>query len=303
MDLRQMIYIQKIAEEKNITKAAEKLYITRSALNYSLLNTEKELGFPIFKRLTSSLVPTHEGQIYLNYVEKILADCHEMQHTMLAYRDTANQQIAIGITVNGGQRTFEHVFPDFHRKYPNVTIHLLEANTRVLENALLSGEIDLAFFGDIPKQPDLDCVRVIPDSEMMLTIAVDHPLLERLGLRDKAREAVDLQLFRDEPFILMNRLSYMHQKALNCFLEAGYMPKVMMECASISTPLRFAEEGIGLTFMPGDVIRQHPLLTGFRIRPFISASQTIFFRKGSQFSEPEKELMEMLKLRYAEVLR
>ena len=47
MDLRQLEYIVQIAEENNITRAAEKLYITQSALNQQLLKLEKELGVQI----------------------------------------------------------------------------------------------------------------------------------------------------------------------------------------------------------------------------------------------------------------
>ena len=50
MDLRQLEHILKIAEEKNITKAAEKLYISQPALNQQLLNLEKELGTQLFQR-------------------------------------------------------------------------------------------------------------------------------------------------------------------------------------------------------------------------------------------------------------
>ena len=45
MDLRQIQYIVAIAEENNITRAAEKLYITQSALNQQLLKLEKEQNF------------------------------------------------------------------------------------------------------------------------------------------------------------------------------------------------------------------------------------------------------------------
>ena len=50
MDLKQIEYILKIAEEQNITHAAEKLFITQSALNQQLLKLEKELGTPLFYR-------------------------------------------------------------------------------------------------------------------------------------------------------------------------------------------------------------------------------------------------------------
>ena len=48
MNLKEIEYILKIAEEKNITHAAEKLFITQSALNQQLLKLEKELAVLFF---------------------------------------------------------------------------------------------------------------------------------------------------------------------------------------------------------------------------------------------------------------
>ena len=53
MDTRQMEYIIQISEERSITKAAEKLFITQSALNQQLQKLEKELGLPLFVRTRS----------------------------------------------------------------------------------------------------------------------------------------------------------------------------------------------------------------------------------------------------------
>ena len=50
MDLRQIEYIIAIEQEESISKAAEKLFITQSALNQQLLKLEKELGMPLFER-------------------------------------------------------------------------------------------------------------------------------------------------------------------------------------------------------------------------------------------------------------
>ena len=65
MDLKQIEYILKIAEEQNITRAAEKLFMTQSALNQQLLKLEKELGTPLFYRSRTSCRPTPAGEIYI----------------------------------------------------------------------------------------------------------------------------------------------------------------------------------------------------------------------------------------------
>lgn len=57
MDLRQIEYIVAIEQEQSISKAAEKLYLTQSALNQQLLRLEKELGTPLFERRKHSMIP------------------------------------------------------------------------------------------------------------------------------------------------------------------------------------------------------------------------------------------------------
>ena len=65
MDTHLIEHIIKIAEEKSITKAAEKLYLTQSALNQQLLKLERELGIPLFRRAKTEMIPTRAGEIYL----------------------------------------------------------------------------------------------------------------------------------------------------------------------------------------------------------------------------------------------
>ena len=67
MDLRQLEYIVQIAEENNITRAAERLYITQSALNQQLLKLEKELGVSLFHRSRTDWHPTEAGEILLKF--------------------------------------------------------------------------------------------------------------------------------------------------------------------------------------------------------------------------------------------
>ena len=64
MDLKQIEYIVKIDDERSITRAAEKLYLTQSALNQQLLRLEKDLGAQLFHRTKSDWSPTPIGEVY-----------------------------------------------------------------------------------------------------------------------------------------------------------------------------------------------------------------------------------------------
>lgn len=72
MDLKQIENILAIANKGSITKAAEGLFVTQSALNQQLLKLEKEIGLPLFERRNHSMIPTDAGQIYLDGAREIL---------------------------------------------------------------------------------------------------------------------------------------------------------------------------------------------------------------------------------------
>jgi|GEM_PF-2900629 len=66
MQLQQIKYILAIAETGNISKAAEKMYVSQSALSQQLLKLEREIGVPLFLRLGRNLEITEAGRIYVN---------------------------------------------------------------------------------------------------------------------------------------------------------------------------------------------------------------------------------------------
>ena len=74
MDVKQIEYIVKIAETGSITKAAEQLFITQSALNQQLLKLEQSLGVKLFMRHKHDMTPTEAGKVYLKYGQHMLQE-------------------------------------------------------------------------------------------------------------------------------------------------------------------------------------------------------------------------------------
>lgn len=72
MDLRQLEYIIAIDSERHISKAANKLFITQSALNQQLLKIESELGTKLFDRKHPFMISTLAGKIYLNTAKQMI---------------------------------------------------------------------------------------------------------------------------------------------------------------------------------------------------------------------------------------
>lgn len=106
MDLRQIQYIVAIAEENNITRAAEKLYITQSALNQQLLKLEKELGVQLFHRSRTDWHPTEAGEIYLKAAREMLLLKKDTYHRIHDLAKIQQGELSVGFTPGRGSPCF-----------------------------------------------------------------------------------------------------------------------------------------------------------------------------------------------------
>ena len=73
LDVKYLNYIITIAKKKNMTKAAEELYVSQSSLSQYVSKLEQELGTPLFLRAKGELVLTPAGILYVNAAQKVIA--------------------------------------------------------------------------------------------------------------------------------------------------------------------------------------------------------------------------------------
>ncbi len=79
MDLRELYYLNALAEEQSISKAAERLYIAQASLSQFLRQFEAQLGSPIFVRTNKGIRPTPSGKVFLSHAKHILKEYQQAQ--------------------------------------------------------------------------------------------------------------------------------------------------------------------------------------------------------------------------------
>ena len=72
LDIHYLNYIIAIAEEKNMTRAAQRLYVSQSSLSHYLAKLEQELGTALFFRGKNELIPTPAGEMYLDAARRVV---------------------------------------------------------------------------------------------------------------------------------------------------------------------------------------------------------------------------------------
>ena len=290
MDLRQIENIIAIEQEQSISRAAEKLFLTQSALNQQLLKLEKELGTPLFERRKHSMIPTFAGRIYLRTAHQIVDMKHETYRIISDISEENTGEISVAYTPETGAAMFSKIYPIFHEKYPNILFRIHEERVKKMEQLVLKNEVHFAFMTYVEgfKNPDLEYIDM--DTEyMILGLPITHPLAHLAGKNShETLPLIDLNLLRDENFILLAKETRMRDMIDHAFAYAGFHPKVLFESISTHTVMNMLKEQIAPAFFPQSYVDPAAPIVYFTVAPCERWVRSVAFQKGCYFTRPEK---------------
>ncbi len=297
MDLRQIENIVAIEQEQSISKAAERLFLTQSALNQQLLRLEKELGIQLFERKKHAMIPTFAGKVYL-------ATAHRMidmkKETYKIIHDISNEtagEISVAYSPERGSLLFSHIYPTFRRRYPNVTFSIHEAHVKKMETMLLQKEVALACltYSQGSKHAAIEYVDTKKEL-MVLGLPASHPLAHLAGERSwETFPSIDLALLRDEAFALVAKTTRLRTMIDDSFRAAGFLPKVLFESSSTATVVNMVKNQVCPAFFPQSYVDPSAPMVYFTTKPKQSWVQTIAYLKGEYLTKPEKYFIELVK--------
>ncbi|MCI6886807.1 MAG: LysR family transcriptional regulator [Lachnospiraceae bacterium] len=250
MDLKEARYILAIAAHKSIGKAADSLYISQPSLSKYLKNLEKELGSPLFYRKDNAYIPTYLGERYLHYAEQI-ASCGEQwsrEYDDITHREHGRLNIAIPIML--GSVIIQPTLPEFHSRYPYVTVNVMEEVNFVAEATLKNHSIDLTIY-NVHEFPTLLDYQILRTEQMVLILSPDHPLaahaIPKAGF---SHPWIDLSLFAQENFILLYPDQNSGGIALKLFEDYHINPPVLLHTRNSEMSIRLALSGMGVAIAP-----------------------------------------------------
>lgn len=145
MDLRVLEYFIIIAEEENITKAAEQIHISQPTLSRQMMQLEEELGCDLLIRRNKNVLLTEEGRILKDRAKEILELVNKTKQELLSSSDQITGDIYIGTMETQPFQYLAqqiHIFQDHYRK---VHFHISTDNSAGVLNRIDKGLIDIGF--------------------------------------------------------------------------------------------------------------------------------------------------------------
>ena len=255
MTTRELLYIKTIADEKSMTRAAQKLYVTQPSLSHCVTTIEKELGTPLFRRTSAGLLLTFAGEKYYRMACEVLRVYSAFESEIAEESALASGRITIGITNYLATDMLPRMLPDFHRRYPGIELRVSEETTGEMEKSLLSGRLDFAIMHtgeeDGPgRNPALSC-EVLSRDPFLIAAPQDTPFLSQAQFADGMPYPIlDPSVLKDEPFLLVKHGQRIRQITDRILSAAGVTPKIVLSSRNYEMLRRLAAEGMGYTLVP-----------------------------------------------------
>ena len=251
MNLNQLEYFVSAAETLNFTKAAEKCFISQTAMTQQIRALENQVGVALFIRDKHHVELTTAGRVYLKEARAILERSNEALRLARTAASGEEGKITIGFIKGYGLDELFGTVRNFHDAYPNIRISLLRENSSGLLGAMERGECDAAFtlmtFRQDAREFGHAYVKSFP---LMVALYPGHRLAGKKTLTYSDLEGED--------FIIMQpagRAKDEAEESMLIYERGGFFPNVVALEGDPETLLLMISTGLGISILPEYVIR------------------------------------------------
>ncbi|KAA9028540.1 LysR family transcriptional regulator [Niallia endozanthoxylica] len=143
MDEKDWTAIQILFQEKNISRASERLYISQPALTYRLKNLEKEFGTKLFFKIKGGIEFTSEGVHLVEYAEEMIKKLQKTKDYMLNIQQDVRGTLRLGVSSNFAQYKLPKILKRFSTQFPNVQFNINTGWSNDIINLLNSATVQL----------------------------------------------------------------------------------------------------------------------------------------------------------------
>jgi DNA-binding transcriptional LysR family regulator len=283
-ELRRLRSFLAVAEERNFTRAAQRLLVAQPALSRQIRQLEKEIGVPLFERTTHSVELTEAGRFLHERAEALCADEDRMWRDFQAFATGDHSTLTFGYSAATGYGTAPELLAAFAADHPGITVETRLLSTPELLAQVADGSLDAALVRCPPPTPELVRTRVRFEPQGVL-LPRDHRLADRdaVPIGELAGERVLLHPRDDNPG---------HYDAVTAlFTRAGLAAQLLIRSISFDAQHTPVIDGQAVSIMGESVVRSLPAALVWRpLRP-AAAIEIHLLTRGRRSRPPVARLL------------
>lgn len=169
MNLKQLEAFVTVAETKNFSTAAKKLYLTQPTISAHIHSLEKELGSQLFIRTTKEVMLLEDGERLYHYAKQMIQLENNIKKEFLYKDRNFTQKIVVGASTVPGQYLLPQILSLFSRTYQGYQIELKEADSERVIEMVATGIIEIGFTGMKTEEPQCVFEAFYADKLMVIT--------------------------------------------------------------------------------------------------------------------------------------
>ena len=243
-------YLSVLAEEKNITKAADRLFISQPALTNYLNRLEKNLNVKLFDRSKSPIQITAAGEYYIQELEKLNEQELSMEEHLRQFSIKPEKRINLSIGRNRGSIWIPPLLKNIYKTYPDIVVQIFEERDANAPYLLQNGEIDFAIMETYTSQSNLECIHITDERFCFIGSQQLLKLDKSQLIGNSPRSPLDVPIEELSQLLFISPLFRANFNSITSRMMSTYnfYPQHTLHVSNAITAVRLAEEGIGITY-------------------------------------------------------
>ena len=291
MEFKQLRTFVEVAHQGGFTQAAHLLHISQSAVSKQVAQLEQNLGTPLFDRLGSQVRLTAAGNVVLQRAEGMLRLHKELLSELDDLSQLTRGELRVGLPLLGSNALFASLFAEYRRRYPNIQVQLLEGGSMHIEQAVMSGELELG--GSLTPKNPLFGYQPFCDEPLDALLPADHPQAQGGSVR--------LEQLADTPFLLYQRSFMLNERLLQACQQLGFTPKEGGRSGQSDFLVALVAAGQGVVLLPSVVAREliRPGVVRLKLvaPDYLRWDIAFIWRDGAYLSRAAQAWLELLRER------
>lgn len=250
-----------VAEAGNISRAAEQLHLSQSAVSGQLRLLQENVGEPLYQRHSRGILLTAAGHGLLVHARRLRRELDEASAYRDRLRGLETGSLRIGASSTIASFLLPHLLAGFVARYPGVKVSVSTGNTGEVLRRL--AECDIGFVEGPVKVGGPERIEAKPwrDDEIVLMVRSDHPLA-------RAKRGASLVRIAAYPMVAREAGSGAREIIEAALKRAQLAPVIALEVAGVEAVKEAVRAGLGVGYASALAL-QHadPGLTAVRIDP------------------------------------
>ena len=236
-----------VAECDSFSIAADRLYLTQSAISKRIAQLEQQIGKRLFDRIARQVSLTEAGVELLPRAQRILTEYENALQAINDLSGEASGTLRLAISHHLGLHRLPSILKQFALQFPNVTLDIEFTDSEKAYDQVLHGETEVAVITlALDSHHNINSKKIWRDP-LQFVCANDHPLsmLQQPALEDLAKY----------PIILPGLNTYTGRIIQNLFHQQGIPLKSTMSTNYLETISTMVEIGLGWSVLPETLVR------------------------------------------------